>query len=524
LTLGAALRSEFDVQVASSGQAGLAMALKTPPDLILLDVMMPEMDGYETCRRIMGAPTLRTIPVIFITALGDAGAENIGLSLGAADYITKPIDVDIARQRIRNLVDRERLRKEVERQRDQLEEIVQARTFALSIAKEAAETANRAKSTFLANMSHELRTPLAGIMGMTDLALRDAADPKLKDRLGKVALSSRRLLAVITDILDMSKFEAERLTLEKGDFEIGELVAKLEKLCVPMAREKGLAMRIDIAPDLAGRSLHGDAVRLGQVLFHLSSNAIKFTAAGSITVSVAAPEQTATDVLLRVEVRDTGIGISAAEQKRLFTPFQQADGSLARHYGGTGLGLALGKRLIEAMGGSMEAESQVGVGSVFSFSVRLPFATGSIETREKQSVPCAEDELKARHAGARVLVVQDEPISREISRDLLEGSGLRTELAADGFAAVEMARQTDYSLILMDIQMPRMNGVEATRAIRALPGRADTQILAMTASVSAEDKARCFEAGMKDFIRQPIEPETLFATVLRWLNQRPAGQ
>jgi CheY-like chemotaxis protein len=151
-------------------------------------------------------------------------------------------------------------------------------------------------------------------------------------------------------------------------------------------------------------------------------------------------------------------------------------------------------------------------------------ATSSIGTREKQSVPCAEDELKARHAGARVLVVQDEPISREISRDLLEGSGLRTELAADGFAAVEMARQTDYSLILMDIQMPRMNGVEATRAIRALPGRADTQILAMTASVSAEDKARCFEAGMKDFIKQPIEPETLFATVLRWLNQRPAGQ
>ena len=196
LTLGAALEADFDLQIATSGAMGLAMATKAPPDLILLDVMMPEMDGYETCRRIMASPALRTIPVIFITALARIETESAGLTLGAADYITKPINVEITRQRIRNLLEREQLRKEVELHRDHLEELVQARTLALSVAKEAAEAANRAKSCFLANMNHELRTPLTGMMGMSELALRRATDPRQKDQLTKAVLCSRRLLAI----------------------------------------------------------------------------------------------------------------------------------------------------------------------------------------------------------------------------------------------------------------------------------------------------------------------------------------
>jgi signal transduction histidine kinase len=520
LTLGAALEADFDLQIATSGAMGLAMATKAPPDLILLDVMMPEMDGYETCRRIMASPALQTIPVIFITALARIETESAGLTLGAADYITKPINVEITRQRIRNLLEREQLRKEVELHRDHLEELVQARTLALSVAKEAAEAANRAKSCFLANMNHELRTPLTGMMGMSELALRRATDPRQKDQLTKAVLCSRRLLAIINDILDISRIEAERLTLDAVDFEVGRILGQLDHLMTRQAAEKGLLLSVEVAPELARRTLHGDALRLGQVLFHLTSNAIKFTVAGSVKVSVAATDETAAAVLLRFEVRDTGIGISAADQAHLFTPFEQADASLARIYGGTGLGLALSKRLVQAMGGSMGVDSQVDAGSVFWFTVRLGKARHVVDAADPHSAPCAELELFTRHAGVRVLVVQDDPISREIAKDLMQDAGLRVDLAGDGLAAVEMARQTDYALILMDIQMPKMNGVDAALAILAFPGREPPPILAMTASVSPEDKARCLAVGMQDIITQPLDPERLFTTVLRWLNRR----
>ena len=520
LTLGAALEADFDLQITTSGAMGLAMATKAPPDLILLDVMMSEMDGYETCRRIKASPALRAIPVIFITALAGISTESLGLTLGAADYITKPINVEITRLRICNLLERERLRKEVEEHRDHLEELVQARTLALSVAKEAAEAANKAKSCFLANMNHELRTPLTGMMGMSELALRRATDPRQKDQLTKAVLCSQRLLAIINDILDISRIEADRLTLDAVDFEVGRLLEQLDHLMTRQAAEKGLLLSVEVAPELARRTLHGDPLRLGQVLYHLTSNAIKFTSAGSVRVSVAATEETATDVRLRFEIRDTGIGISAADQAHLFTPFEQADASLARIYGGTGLGLALSKRLVQAMGGNIEVDSQVDVGSVFWFTVRLGSARHFVAAAVSRSSPSAELELFTRHAGARVLVVEDDPISREIVKDLLQDAGLRVDLAGDGAVAVEMARQTRYDLILMDIQMPKMNGVDAALTIFALPGREPPPILAMTASVSPDDKVRCLAVGMQDIITLPLDPERLFTTVLLWLNRR----
>ncbi len=522
LTLGAALASDFELQVATSGLIGLGMASKSPPDLILLDVMMPEMDGYETFRRMLADPRLRSVPVIFITALTGDDAESTGLALGAADYITKPINVEIARQRIRNLLEREQLRKEVEQHRDHLEDLVKARTEALSIAKEAAETASRAKSAFLANMSHELRTPLNGIMGMTDLALRRVTEPKVKDQLGKVALSSRRLLAVISDILDISGIEAERFTFDTVDFRFGELFEKLEKLSGRQASAKGLAMIVNVAPDLAKRWLHGDAMRLGQVLYHLTGNAIKFTSAGSIGVSVLPVEETPRDVSLRFVVRDTGIGIAAADQKHLFSPFEQVDISLTRQYGGAGLGLAISQRLVQAMGGRIEVESQVGAGSVFSFTVRLAVATERIEAADEPIAPDAEDALRARYAGTRILVVEDEPISAEIAREWIEDVGLRVDLAADGATAIEMVQRSDYALVIVDIQLPGLDGVDVALAIRALPGHARTPILAMTASVADIDKARCREAGMTNVIHQPFAPDDLFATLLHCLDKSAA--
>ena len=369
--LGAALAPEFDLRIAVRGEQGLKLAASNPPDLILLDVMMPTMDGYEVCRRLKADPALRNIPVIFLTAQGEFEAELSGLELGAADYLTKPINVTLTRQRIRNLVDREQLRKEVEAHRDHLEELVQARTLALSIAKEAAETASRAKTTFLANMSHELRTPMNGIMGMNDAALRRVDDEKVKNYLGKVKQSSQRLLGLINNVLDITNLEAEQLTLAPTDFKLGSVLEHLLRLYDREAKAKGLQLSIEISPELSNMPVHGDALRLEQILQNLTGNAIKFSVEGSVNVRFQLADENPSDILLQCAVRDTGIGISAEDQKRIFYAFEQADNSLTRTYGGTGLGLSISKRLAQAMGGDIRVESQFGVGSTFLVTARL---------------------------------------------------------------------------------------------------------------------------------------------------------
>jgi signal transduction histidine kinase len=254
---------------------------------------------------------------------------------------------------------------------DRLEEMVAVRTADLITAREAAEAANRAKSMFLANMSHELRTPMSAIIGMTGIVLRLATDPQVIDRLGKVMDASRHLLAMITDILDFSKIEAERLPLEDINFTLSTVLENLSTLLAVDASEKGLAFTIEIAPELAQQTLHGDPMRLEQILLNLAGNAIKFTTTGHVTVRVSLSEESAIDALLRFDVADTGIGISVEDQKRLFTAFEQGDGSPTRKYGGTGLGLAICKRLAQMMGGSIGVVSQAGSGSTFWFTARV---------------------------------------------------------------------------------------------------------------------------------------------------------
>ena len=291
-----------------------------------------------------------------LKALPVARPDEIGQLVGSFNHL-----LDTLRERD----------SELNRHRHHLETLVEERTAALSIAKEAAEAANRAKSTFLANMSHELHTPMNGIMGMTELALRRASDDKQIDQLHKVMDSSQRLLALINDILDISKIEAERITLAQTDFQLASVMENLNSLISPKAEEKGLTLSIEIPPALAGIRLRGDPLRLAQILLNLAGNAAKFTNQGSLTIGAQLSEETPENVLLRFEIKDTGIGISPADQKRLFNAFEQADGSRTRQHGGSGLGLAISKRLVEMMGGTIGVESQPDLGSKFWFTIRL---------------------------------------------------------------------------------------------------------------------------------------------------------
>jgi PAS domain S-box-containing protein len=408
---------------------------------------------------------------------------------------------------------------ELARYRDHLEALVEERTQALLVAKDAAEAASRAKSTFLANMSHELRTPMNAIIGLTAMAQRRASDPQQLEQLGKVAHASRHLLEVINDVLDISKIEAERLTLENLDFKLADVFVGLRDLVGHRLAEKGLDFQIVLPEALGDQYLQGDPLRLGQILLNLVGNAIKFTQQGYVKVAVRLQAETVDKLSLWVEVEDSGIGIAEETQQRLFAAFEQADNSMTRRYGGSGLGLAICKRLMHLMAGEIGVQSVEGQGSLFWFALTLrkgvPTAA-SVPARPGESV---ESQLLSRHTGVSVLLVEDEPINREIALDLLEGAGLVVDLAEDGQAGLALAQKNRYALIFMDIQMPKMNGLEATQAIRAHSKNQATPILAMTANAFKEDRLRCLGAGMDDFLGKPIEPEVLFAMTLAWLDK-----
>jgi PAS domain S-box-containing protein len=453
-----------------------------------------------------------------LTARDWEGRETV-VSFNATTFYDRDRKLQGVFAAARDITERKLVEDELNQHRHHLQELVFSRTAELAESRDAAEAANRAKSVFLTNMSHELRTPMNGIMGMTELALRTASDPRQIDWLRKSRISAQHLLGVINDILDISKIEADRLTLQEKNFDLSQVIDDTMRMQDDAAHAKGLSLAVVIDPELPAL-LCGDAMRLKQILINFTGNAIKFSERGQISVHARTLEEDGHSVLLRIEVSDQGIGVSPEQQARLFHAFIQADDSLTRKYGGTGLGLIISRRIARLMGGDVGVISEAGCGSTFWITVRLRRAQ-VVRPPEKTlpTVP-AREVLNRCFAGARVLVAEDDPWNREVEVFLLEDAGLQVDVAVNGREALEKASRGGYDLILMDMQMPVMNGLDATRAIRQLPGMSSVPILAMTANAFDEDHAACLEAGMNEHIGKPVEPEALCAIVLHWLQTR----
>ncbi len=381
-------------------------------------------------------------------------------------------------------------------------------------AQQQAEEANQSKSDFLANMSHEIRTPMNAIIGLSHLCLQTALNDRQRDYVSKMHYSARALLGIINDILDFSKIEAGRLDLENTDFNLQTTLANIDSLVGHLAREKNLDFEFSVDTNVPN-FLYGDATRLRQVLLNLAGNAVKFTKAGSVKILVTLRRKRKDKLEIQFCVSDTGIGLSTEQIDHLFQPFTQADSSTSRKFGGTGLGLAICKRLVQMMDGDIWVESKPDVGSDFKFTVK--FGIGK-EFSDHESDSEAFPNARLNLLNKRILLVEDNPFNQQVAKELLENIGVNVVVANNGQEAISELAKGAFDIVLMDVQMPVMDGYEATRRIRETPEQSSQCVIAMTANAMPEDRQRCLSAGMDDFITKPITPELLYQTLARWVT------
>jgi signal transduction histidine kinase/CheY-like chemotaxis protein/HPt (histidine-containing phosphotransfer) domain-containing protein len=434
--------------------------------------------------------------------------------------------------------------------------VLKEQNIELEIQKKQLDEASQLKSAFLSNMSHELRTPLNAIVGFIELALKTNLTAQQHNYLSKIKISSHTLLGLISDILDLSKIEAGKLELEMTAFNLEEVLQKAVNQVSVKSQEKGLRLMVYIDKDMPV-ILNGDPLRLGQVLLNLLSNAVKFTDEGEIVIRAEALDNNGTDALIQFSVKDTGIGLAEEQIKKLFQPFTQADTSTTRKYGGTGLGLSISQKLVNLMNGNIWAESEVRVGSTFFFTVRMNVADketfrhykNSFEKWEMMKVLVVDDKKDSREIigsmladmslevtlstsgekiaveylsqlqGTRVLLVEDNEINREVAQEILQQAGLKVTIADNGRKAVDMVKANTYDIVLMDIQMPIMDGYDAAREIRKDPVFVQLPIIAMTANALISDQEKCLAAGMNDHVAKPIDTTQLFQKIAHWVKK-----
>ncbi len=474
-------------------------------DMILTDINMPEMDGLTLLSRLNEEH--RQQKAIVVSAYGDMLNIRTAMNRGAFDFVTKPIDFTDLETTINKTLSEIRMIREGQQAHEQLKVTILQKEQA-ELEKERAEQSEKFKQQFLANMSHEIRTPMNSVIGLTNLLVKTSLDETQKRYLNVIKKSSENLLVIINDILDLSKIQAGKMDFEKTPFSLKEAVDTAWHTLLFKAEDKQLGFEIHIDPKVPG-VLNGDPTRLNQILINLAGNAIKFTEKGSVTINITETKREGNISTVRFAIVDTGIGISEESIGKIFESFSQASSDTTRKFGGTGLGLTISKQLIELQGGNINVTSELGKGTTFAFEI--PYEIGSAEEVGKRK-NAKEDVNPDQLTGMKILLVEDNPFNQMVAIDTLSEAieDVTIDVAENGKIAVEMADKNDYEIILMDIQMPEMDGFEATKAIRNLAGpRNSVKIMAMTANVTAEEVAKCSESGMNAYISKPFNTQDL---------------
>jgi signal transduction histidine kinase len=514
-------RRGYEVIEADCGERALELVAAESFDVVLLDVMMPDLDGREVLRRIRCEHPSATLPVIMVTAKSQSEDVVEALTLGANDYITKPVDFAVALARVQTQVARKNAEDEVLRANEalsnaneDLERRVAERTAELRTAMERAEAANRSKDEFLANMSHELRTPLNGVIGMAQVLTSTALTPQQSEMVGIINSSAEGLQTILSDLLDMVDLASGRASLSSQTIPLGELIREAAASAAVQARRKGLDFRVEISPEAEGPA-EVDPDRLRQILANLLSNAVKFTHTGG--VSLMARRAPADGPGVVIEVSDTGVGFDTSQSERLFEPFEQADGSSTRRFGGVGLGLSICRELVSQMGGSITAEGRPGEGAVFRVVAPLP----AVECAAPEAVPAARGEPELH-----VLCVEDHPVNRKVMEYMMRTAGLDLTAVENGAEAVEAYKRQHFDVILMDLQMPIMDGLTATREIRAYEvatGRAPAPVIMVTAYGFPEHIRASEAAGADRHVTKPVDPKALLTAIYEVIAERAAS-